>query len=533
MRLAINSFKGMVPIIESSKVATENATLATNCRFDSGSLEPYLSSVAESANLVSGTETLFLYEDQYWFSWENEVHAVPSPINNDAYARVYFTGVNAPRMTSNGVATGVGTMPALSYKMGVKQPLQMSIAGIVGNDQNEEGQDDDITRFYVQTYVNGYGEESMPSITSPEVTLLVPGAQVNLTLPSSGMNEQNITRTRIYRTNNDAYQLVADLPISTLSYSDTLSDTELSLVLDTWGYAEPIEDMTGLTLMANGILAGYSDYTLCFSESFLPHAWPVEYQLTTEYEIVGIVAIGGSLVVGTTGNPYLFSGVSPDAISSLKLEISQSCVSSGSMVDMGSFALYASPDGLVAVSPSTATLITERLFNKKQWQQYQPESIKASFYEEKYVAFYGAGRGFIFNPKTLDFIELDFPASALYTDLKRDKLYLSTGSSLSSFDNDAGSLSYIWEKEIRLDRRPGPAAIYIDADSPSTNGFIYDIDGVEYINTADLSTLQDSQGQVLFRLPAQRGRLLTMRLTGTGRINKVAFGSNLSEAKNG
>jgi hypothetical protein len=373
----------------------------------------------------------------------------------------------------------------------------------------------------------------MPSLSSPEVTLNNPDAHVILNLPSPGTNEQNITRTRIYRTNGDAFQLVVELPISASSYTDISTDVELGIVLDTYTFAEPIEDMSGLTVMANGILAGFSNFTICFSESFLPHAWPVEYQLTTEHEIVGIVAIGNSLVVGTTGNPYLFSGVSPDSISSMKVELSQSCVSAQSMVDMGSFALYASPDGLVAVSPGTAKLITEQLFNKKQWKSYQPQTIKAAFYEDKYIAFYGSSKGFIFDPRTLDFVELDFTADALYTDLKRDKLYMSTNTALSSFDNSAGSLSYVWQKEIRLDNRPGPAAVYIDVETPSSNGFRYILDGVELLTISDLSSIEDAQGQVLFHLPSVRGKLITIKLTGTGRINKFAFGSNLSEAKNG
>jgi hypothetical protein len=523
----------MVPIIEPSKLPNENATLAINCRFDSGSLESYFSSTSETANLVINAKTLFLYEDQHWFSWNTIVNAVPSPINNDAFARVYYTGTDVPRMTANDVATGTSTMPNISYKMGVKQPDRPAIISYSNNEQNDEGQEDDITRFYVQTFLNAYGEESMPSLNSEEVTLLNPSATVTILLGGAGTNRQNITRHRLYRTNGNSYQLVVDLPLSTTSYTDNLSDVELGIVLDTYTFAEPLETMKGLTVMSNGILAGFSGYTLCFSESFLPHAWPVEYQLTTEYEVVGIVAIGDSLVVGTTGNPYLFSGVSPDSISSLKMEVSQSCVSAQSMVDMGSFAMYASPDGLVAVGPGTAKVITKPLFNKKQWQKYQPDTIKAAFYEDKYIAFFGTGKGFIFDPQTLNFVELDFNVGALYSDLKRDKLYTSTNASLSSFDTSEGALTYTWQKEIRLDSRPAPAAIYIDTDDASKASFFYSVDGVSVLSVSDLSTMQDFQGELLFRLPPIRGRLMTLTFTGTARLNRIGLGSNLSEAKDG
>ena len=50
--------------------------------------------------------------------------------------------------------------------------------------------------------------------------------------------------------------------------------------------------MKGLTAIGNGIFAGFSGKRLCFSEPFLPHAWPVAYRITLEDEIVGICMAG-------------------------------------------------------------------------------------------------------------------------------------------------------------------------------------------------------------------------------------------------
>jgi hypothetical protein len=536
MALSINSFKGMSPITEPSKLAMEFAVKAVNCRFDSGSVEPYLGLTNVSANLISNPATLFLYDDTHWFSWSVDADVVDSPINDDAYQRVYYTGESYPKMTANDVATSSGRMPSVSYKMGVKQPVAPTINGYIANEQNEEGQDDDITRFYLQTYVNGYGEEGPPSLLSGEATITNPGATVNLGLSAVGINNQNITKRRIYRTVDEAYQLVVELPITTLTYADSLPDSAMGIVLNTFSFFEPIEGMIGLTAMPNGILAGFTEFTLCFSEPYLPHAWPVEYQQTTEHEIVAIASAGNSLIVGTTGNPYIFSGVSSDAISGQKLELAQSCVSKRSMVDMGEYVIYASPDGLVAISSSSAQVITSNLFNKSKWQEYEPETIRAEYYEGKYFAFYGSDRGFVFDPKSQDFTELDFTAAGLYTDLKRDLMYILQNGSIKEFDTTGGALSFLWEKTIRLNYNPAPAAVYIDADPVSEIAFKYKVDGIELLNYSDVSSASVNQvvsTEAVFRLPATRGKEVTFTISGTGKVHKLVLAQSMGQAING
>lgn len=535
MRLLIEEFGGMVPVVEDSKLPSKSASKAVNCRFDSGSLQPYAGLFDETAVITANVSSIFLYDDTHWFSWISDVDVVNSLINNDAYNRVYYTGNGYPRVTDNSIATGASTMPAADYRMGVKQPPVPGISAI-NNNTDDADSSNDITRFYVMTYVNGYGEESMPSSTSDEVTLLNVDATVSLAFASIAGNDQNITHRRLYRTNGANYQLVVELPIANTTYTDDKSDNELSIVLDSWSYVEPLISMKGLTAMANGIMAGFDDFTICFSEAFLPHAWPIEYQQTTQFKIVSMVAVGSSVAVGTTGNPYLFSGVSPDAISGQKLELAQACVSKQSMVDMGEYAIYASPDGLVAIGPSVAKLITEPLFNKKEWQSYSPETIRAAHYEGKYVAFYNNSRGFVFDPRNGDFIELDFFSRAIHSDLKSDKLYLTEGTQLKSFDESSTNLSYEWSKSVRLNQRALPACCFIDTTEPENIGLIINVDGVEVLNYASLAIPDINQSDDIapvIRLPSLRGREFDFTLSGTGTVHRIAFASNMKDAQHG
>lgn len=533
--MRITSPAGMVPKLNPSKLPLNNALSAVNCRFDDGSLSPYAGLTDIAATLRASTDTIFYYEDLHWFSFNVEVDIVESPVNGDQFSRVYYTGDGAPKMTANDIATGAGVMPVLSYRLGVRQPDSPVISSITNNDQNEN-QSDDITTFYVCTFVNGYNEEGMPSQISDEVTLQNPDAIVNLTFSGISTNDQNITTRRIYRIADDSYRLVAEIPLATLTYADSKKDTELGIVLDTFSFAEPIQDLQGLTPMANGILAGFSGRTVAFSEAFLPHAWAVSNQQTTSEEIVAMKAIGNSVVVTTKGKPYLFSGVSPDAISGQKIEISQACVSSRSMVDMGEYVIYASPDGLVALGASTAELLTKNIFNKSTWKSYQPETIIAGYYEDKYVAFYGGVAGFIFDPRNGDFIELDFYATAMYNDLLTDTLYLCINNEIKSFDEATATLTFSWSKLIRLNFNVSPSCAYIDLEDPSKASFTMEVDGVEIVNHPDLSAdgINQLPGESpVFRLPAIRGKECVFTISGTTKIHEIAVGSDMREVQNG
>ena len=119
--------------------------------------------------------------------------------------------------------------------------------------------------------------------------------------------------------------------------------------------------MRGLCLMANGIAAGFSGNTVLFSGAYLPYAWPNANRLTTEDDVVAICPAGTSLVVGTKGYPYVMTGVSPSSITSQKLNIQQACISKRSMVSVDGVVLYASPDGLVGVTESGASVATDKI----------------------------------------------------------------------------------------------------------------------------------------------------------------------------
>src|SRR3546814_5924697 len=95
---------------------------------------------------------------------------------------------------------------------------------------------------------------------------------------------------------------------------------------------------------------------------------------------------GTSVVVGTTGSPYLATGSRPASYSMAKLELDQACVSKRSMVELhGVGVVYASPDGLVLVGYGGTRLATENHFTRDEWQLLRPQTIEGYAWEGRYL----------------------------------------------------------------------------------------------------------------------------------------------------
>jgi hypothetical protein len=97
------------------------------------------------------------------------------------------------------------------------------------------------------------------------------------------------------------------------------------------------------------------------------------------------VATQAGVVVATRGKPAIIIGASPDRMEVVKLEVPYACTSAKSIVDMGEFAVYASPAGLVSISGNTATLLTKDLLTREQWDAYDPQHLVGGTFDGKYV----------------------------------------------------------------------------------------------------------------------------------------------------
>lgn len=380
-------------------------------------------------------------------------------------------------------------------------------------------------RFYIQTFVTDWDEESAPSPVSTIVTL-DQNDTVALTLasPPSG---RHITKSRIYRTNvgsaSAAFQFVAE--VTGTSYTDSKKGAELGEVCPTLTWAEPPSNLQGLVGMPNGIMAGFFGNTVCFCDPYHPYAWPVEYQITTEYPIVGLAVYGQTLVVGTRGNPYLMSGADSASMSALKLDANQACVSRRSMVTTDAGVIYASPDGLCLANPSGVKCVTngdaggQPIWVREDWQALNPSSIIAAEHEGIYVFLYSGGCYALGDGKL---VRLDITGSALYMDKVTDMLYVASGTSiLGAFLS--GRRTGLWRsKRFMLSQHAAYAWVQLAGDySAAATVRIY-ADGALF-HTATLSSNTPQ------RVPPGRFKEWEVELESTARVTELTLASSTAE----
>lgn len=517
----IDKFAGTAPRFKPRNLPPGFAQTAQNCNLQRGTLSPLKSGLFVWTPTKVGTiQSIYKFGGAFWFHWAGDVDVVQGPIANDTQERTYYTGDGVPKVTDASVATsGGGTdYPTVSYTLGLPAPAATPGTSLgAGGGCNEE---DKVSVAFVYTYVTGWGEEGPPSAASAVVDVCA-GQTVTVTgMSTAPAGAYNVTTKRIYAAVYGEYQYVGEVPVATTSYEITAFDASAlgeTLPSATW-YAPPT-DMHSITMLPNGIAAGLSGKTVCFSEPYLLHAWPTEYQLILDDDGVAMAACGQSVVVTTANNTYLISGVDPASMSMLKLEANQSCSSKRSMVDMGVFAIYASPDGLVAASPAgEITLVTEELLTREQWQAYNPPSIHAYYWEGQYVAFYDTGAvqgGFIFDPDAKDGLKsLNFYATAGFSDPAADALYLVVDGDIVQFDAGA-SLTYAWKSGRFVQPKPvNMGAAQVIADSYPVTFKVY-ADGV----LKATKSVASSRG---FRLPAgYQATDWEVELSGTAEVEEV------------
>ena len=405
------------------------------------------------------------------------------------------------------------------------------------------------SRFYLTTKVSTWLEESAPSAPSLmldkvdiESDTCTVGRPANYDTPSTEL----IAGWRLYRSNSGsdttAFQLVVP-PAGTTgavfdgsgtflyfnktqaTYVDDRKAAELGEVLPTTTWLPPPANLQGLTGMANGILVGFFDNTLCACEPYHPYAWPPEYQTPLKYPIVCIGSFGSSSVVTTRGNPFLLSGSDSASLTAPEMPSTQSCVSPRSMVSVDNGALYASPDGICFADASGVQVVTQGLFTREDWQKLTPSSIIAAQHDGVYYFLYsgngGGAYGLDFTAKKL--VSLDINGSALYVDKFTDKLYVSSGTTLKALFSGAGRRTAVYKTGVfTLPKQTPFAWLQVFSDFSSTVTVKWYGDGV-LRHTHTPTSIEP------LRLPAGRYLEHEIEITSAARITSVAMAGTTLE----
>lgn len=260
------------------------------------------------------------------------------------------------------------------------------------------------TRGYIVTFVTDWGEESAPSPVTDLLTL-DQNDKVQLTAPPPAAG-RNIVGWRLYRSSTTdrsaAYQLIdgtgasnavlqdgsfAYFTTTDLGYTDEKKQAELQEPCQTLTWREPPENLQGLVGLPNGIMAGFFGKTLCFSEPYAPYAWPVEYQQTLKYNLVGLGVFGQTVVVLTEGHPYYASGADSASMSAQEIEAPQACIAKRTIASAEGGVIYASPDGLCVASSAGVKVLTYKEFSKEDWTALVTGSAFGAYSDGSYYLF--------------------------------------------------------------------------------------------------------------------------------------------------
>lgn len=291
--------------------------------------------------------------------------------------------------------TGTGTHTATTqeqaeFTLGIPQPAAPTVVPSGGSGSAD-------TRSYVVTWVSAYGEEGPPSDADVETGKV--DDTWAITLPTPSANDLGVTRNlryvRIYRTvvsgsGVATFYLVAEVDIWDTSYNDTDADAVVAAnsALASTGYTAPPTDLEGFVHMGNGILVGFKDNEIWFTEPYRPHAWPVAYVLTTEYPIIGVGVANQTAIICTQGSPVSVTGVNPLYMAVAKFTALEPCISRGSILSTTEGVYYASSNGLILVQSGSVQNITRQLVTRDKWQRLINNSaVKAARFGLAYYAF--------------------------------------------------------------------------------------------------------------------------------------------------
>lgn len=462
------------------------AQRAINTKLYAGDLRAWFkpSYVMPLFEVAVNTKTIYKGKDDagddLWLAWLPEVDVVRNPITDSLNPMsIYYTGDGTPKKTNSTLAgTSQGQPPAAYLNMGVEAPAAAPSVVRVGSGGSPE------TRVYVYTNIQEFGgieEESAPSPVSAEV-LCGTGDTINVSgfvVPAG--SGYNVTKQRIYRsvtgTGATSFFFVAEISAGTTSYIDSVPSAGLGEELRSLTWEEPPADLAGIVAHPGGFLIGFSGQELCMSEIGAPHAWPSQYRLSLNVDIVGLGVFGTSVVAMTKGYPQIITGITPESMSPEKVPELEPCVAKRSIVSDSTGVMYASPNGICMIGPGSAGLTTGNVMLRDEFQKFNPSTLRSAVYAGKYFGFYQQGTeylqtgGFILDrtipatPLSLTSVQADAcyvdPESAQMYFLAQNRIQLWEGDKYNQFPFEWLSKRFIFTAPTNL------SAFEVDADFDS------------------------------------------------------------------
>lgn len=367
-------------------------------------------------------------------------------------------------------------------------------------------------------------------ITGGSVTEVIDSYTFTFTKPGSVVATTADTTGTLY---HDASEREDDDPRywgdSSFDFLDDFSSKYLTdnLVSDEW--IGPPEDLQGLTVIQNNILAGFVRNSLYMTEPDQPHAWPEAYIKVLDVDIVAIRAISGvGALVLTQRHPYVLTGSDPTTMTLQRVDALYPCISAQGAVSMNLGVVYPTYEGLAIYSPAAGIrLATAAIYNSDEWAiALDPTTLVGVYHDNSYFASHDGG-SFVYmydQESGGSFVNCDTVFTAAYNDAKNGKVYLATGTSGDIVQWDAAGQppqTAVWKSKKLVGQEYtniGAARIKADYSDTTTLTFTMWADGVEVFS-------HEIYDDKIFRLPrGYRADTFEVAVEGNTRVKSIHLG---------
>jgi len=423
MKVQFDTFKGELPKLADHRLPHTYAKLAQNCKFDKGDLRSFKELSREQAFTLTAIQSIYRYEEnsnQNWVEAAEVRHYVKSMIAGDAYERVYYTdGVQPCFFSNNNISGGGFDFTADFYKLGIPAPTTAPTVGSAGGGATYKG--------YVYSFVNSYGDEGPPS----PIDSISDYNAGNVTLEDieAAPSDRAIDKIYVYRTNASGtgtaefqYVLEATWFSETVDYAvgdfviyltdlykcttihpaaawnaghftagDDVADADLLSVFPKTNFDLPPATLKGLIGLSNGSMAGFVGNQLYLSEPYYPHAWPTDYIIGFDADIVAISNDDNLITVATTANPYTVYGTHPSTMQKKKNSSIYPGLNIRSITSGNGGVFFVTHNGLIFSGPGGMVNITQQIMEPADWSAYNPSSLLVDYFEDKLFAFDSIG----------------------------------------------------------------------------------------------------------------------------------------------
>ncbi len=519
MKIAVRGATGIIPKTAPELTPPNAATIARDCFLLNGNIGPIYNASSYGTTGISNPDTIFRFVDApgttpEFMAFVQDANVAIIPFGTTFHYAITGLGIVPQTTTYSLATTGTGNYPITTRPLGLPMPTTAPVVAPPGGGTP-------VVRSYAYTWITDWNEESMPSVASTAATGDANGSwTVAMSAAPTSFNGLTLgpIRRKLYRTEGTSaqFQLVAIEPAvgawTNNQYVDSILDTALpgdALVSADW--AAPPSTMQGGVLHPSGMLLGFDGQTLYVSEAFQPHAYPAQYQLYTEYPIVGIAVAGTSVVVCTTAYPYLLIGTTPGQMYLQRSAEPLPCLSKRGIVCMGSAVVFPSTYGLVSVDINSGTsIITETIFDYREWQARQPSTMFGSYAMGR-IHMYSPGlasdQWLIIDARENIATTFDQTATAFHTDTITGEHLFASGTTVKLFDDTTQTpLTYTWQSKMFVMPHPlnfGAARINFDpaVTNPSVTFTVYSDNDITTTGMVQRFT-KVITSRTPFRLPA-------------------------------